>query len=282
MKALQSEGDLVRQFNAELGRASEFCFGMALVTKSGLNLIRPSIDRCLGRGGRGRVLFGVDLPTEPAAIDVLCEIKAQHRRNFELRRFQPGKRFFHPKFSIFCGKGGKRTAIIGSSNLTGEGLDANYETNVLLDDERVVRQFLDYFEEHFQGAHAKPVDEFWLDQYTHLWTKRKRAEERQRRLREKTRTLGKPSANIPHHLRGHVFAFTGAIADWPRESRLYPYILKRGGHFARSADSMAGAECLVHGDILGGRKTTKKLKAAREHNIPIITEEQFLKLAGIR
>lgn len=282
MKALQAEGDLVGQFKAELARASEFCFGMALVTKSGLDLIRSSIDLCLERGGRGRVLFGVDLPTEPAAIEALCEIKAQYKRNFELRRFQPGKRFFHPKFAIFSGKTGAHTAIIGSSNLTGEGLSANYETNVLVDDRRVARQFFDYFEEHFQGAHAKAVDRFWLDQYRHLWTERKNAERRQRRLREKARTLGKSPANIPRRLRGHVFAFTGAIADWPRDSKLYPYVLKRGGHIARSADSMAGAECLVHGDILGGRKTTKKLAAARERNIPIITEEQFFRLADIK
>jgi HKD family nuclease len=201
MKALQSEGDLVGQFKAELARASEFCFGMALVTKRGLDLIRSAIDHCLERGGRGRVLFGLDLPTEPAAIEALCEIKAQYKRNFELRRFQSGKRTFHPKFSIFSGKTGGKTAIIGSSNLTEEGLSANYEANVLVDDRRVVRQFLDYFEEHFEGAHAKPVDQFWLDQYKHIWAERKKAEQRQRRLREKARTLGKPPANIPRRLR---------------------------------------------------------------------------------
>jgi hypothetical protein len=45
---------------------------------------------------------------------------------------------------------------------------------------------------------------------------------------------------------------------------------------------MAGAECLVHAAILGGRKTTRKLLTARERSIAIITEEQFFKLAGIR
>jgi hypothetical protein len=38
---------------------------------------------------------------------------------------------------------------------------------------------------------------------------------------------------------------------------------------------MAGVECLVHAEILGGGKSTKKLLAARERKIPIITEEQF-------
>src|SRR5258706_11891063 len=136
MKALQSEGDLIRQFKTELTTASEFCFGMALVTKNGLDLIRSSIAHCLERGGHGRVLFGVDLPTEPGAIEILCEIETQHKGNFRLRRFHAGETFFHPKFSIFFGKTGPKTAIIGSSNLTEGGLSANYETNVLIDDRR--------------------------------------------------------------------------------------------------------------------------------------------------
>ncbi len=282
MKALQSEGELIRQFQTELAKASKFSLGMALVTKSGLDLIRSSIEHCLRSGGHGKVLFGVDLPTEPAAIETLCEIKTQYKGNFKVRRFQPGRTFFHPKFSIFSGKTGPKTAIIGSSNLTEGGLSTNYETNVLIDDRRVARQFLDYFEEHFEGAHAKAVDQFWLDQYRHLWTERKKAEQRQKRLRDKARMLGKPPVDLPRRLRGHVFAFTGGIAEWPRDSKLYPYVIKHGGQVAKRSGSMAGAECLVHADILGGRKTTKKLLTARERNIPIITEEQFFKLAGIR
>ena len=46
------------------------------------------------------MLFGIDLPTEPTAIERLCTIRARHKQNFELRRFPPGKTFFHPKLSI--------------------------------------------------------------------------------------------------------------------------------------------------------------------------------------
>ncbi|MGO9126080.1 MAG: hypothetical protein ACLP6G_14485 [Terriglobales bacterium] len=114
MKALQGEGDLLKQFKIELARASNFCVGTALVTKSGLDLLNPSIERCLEGGGRGCVLFGVDLPTEPAAIESLCTIQTKHKKNFELRRFQPGRTFFHPKFSIFIRRSGAKTAILGS------------------------------------------------------------------------------------------------------------------------------------------------------------------------
>ena len=192
--------------------------------------------------------------------------------NFEVRRFEPGKRFFHPKISVFVSRSGAATAIIGSSNLTGGGLGTNYEANILLDDRRIVQKFLDYFEEHFQGAHAKRIDQHWLDQYRQLWIEREKAEQRQRRLREKARSLGKPPSNAPNRIKGHVFAFTGRIAGWPRK-KLYPYVEHRGGRLAMTARGIGSAECLVHAEVLGGRRITRKLLKARQMNIPIITEE---------
>jgi HKD family nuclease len=281
LKALQAENELLKHFTTELASASEFYLGMALVTKAGLDLIIGSIERCLERRGRGCVLFGVDLPTDPEAIRSLCELQVRHR-NFEVRRFQAGNRFFHPKLSVFVRRSGVKTAIIGSSNLTGGGLSQNHETNVFLSDRRVVHEFQDYFEEHFQGAHARKVDQRWLDQYRRLWAERKKAEQRQRRLREKARGLGRPPAKIINRIKDQVFAFTGKIADWPRNAKLYPYVKRRGGHVAETARAMGSANCLVHGEILGGRKSTRKLVKARQLNIPIITEEQFFNLLGLR
>src|SRR5450759_5378658 len=150
MKALQAENELLERFKTELARASKFYLGMALVTQSGLERVLPSMERSLERRGRGYVLFGIDLPTDPDAIQSLCTLQIRHKENFEVRRFQPGERFFHPKVSVFVGRTGAKTAIVGSSNLTGGGLSENHETNVFLNDRRVVQKFLDYFEEHFQ------------------------------------------------------------------------------------------------------------------------------------
>jgi HKD family nuclease len=217
MKALQAENELLKSFKTELARASEFYLGMALVTKSGLEKVLPSMERSLERRGRGYVLFGIDLPTDPEAIQSLCALQIRYKENFEVRRFQPSKRFLHSKVSVFVARAGTKTAIIGSSNLTGGGLSENHETNVFLNDRSVVQKFLDYFEEHFQGAHARRVDQRWLDQYRQLWIERKKVEQRQRRLREKARNLGAPPSNVPDRIKGHVFAFTGRIAGWPRK-----------------------------------------------------------------
>jgi HKD family nuclease len=278
MKALQSENQLLESFKTELARASEFYLGMALVTKSGLKMVVSSIERCLEKRGYGQVLFGIDLPTDPDAIQMLCELETRYKKYFEVRRFQPGKRFFHPKVSVFIGRTGAKTAIVGSSNLTGGGLRENHETNIFLNHRRIVQTFLDYFEEQFQGAHARKIDKRWLDQYRQLWSERRKIEKRQRNLREKARHLGTTPSNTVNRIKGHVYAFTGSIAGWPRERILYPRVKRRGGYVAKNITS---AECLVHAELLGGRKTTRKLVKARQMNIPIITEEQFLKLMGV-
>jgi len=48
---------------------------------------------------------------------------------------------------------------------------------------------------------------------------------------------------------------------------------------ADKAGGVGSAECLIHAEILGGRKSTLKLVKAHQLKIPIITEEQFFKLA---
>jgi hypothetical protein len=45
---------------------------------------------------------------------------------------------------------------------------------------------------------------------------------------------------------------------------------------------MGSASCLVHGEILGGQKSTRKLVKARPMNIPIITDELFFNLLGLK
>jgi NAD-dependent DNA ligase len=161
-------------------------------------------------------------------------------------------------------------------------LSTNYETNVFLDDRKVVTQLLEYFDEHFLGAHSRPVSQSLLDQYRQLWTERKKAEQDQRKLREKAARIGGLPANIPKQIQGHVFAFTGAIAGWPRKRKLYPRVERLGGRIVKKAAAMGSVQCLVHAEILGGRKSTQKLEVAHRKRIPIITEEQFFKLARLK
>ncbi|MBZ5532784.1 MAG: hypothetical protein LAO20_15245 [Acidobacteriia bacterium] len=123
-------------------------------------------------------------------------------------------------------------------------------------------------------------DQLWLDQYRRFWTERQKAEQHQRKLREKAARIGHPPANTPNRIKGHVFAFTGRLAGWPRR-KLYPRVERLGGRVVEKAGAMGSVQCLVHAEILGGRKSTQKLEIAHREQIPIITEEQFFKLARI-
>ena len=56
--------------------------------------------------------------------------------------------------------------------------------------------------------------------------------------------------------------------DWPRDAKLYPYVKRHGGRIAETAGAMGSANCLVHGEILGGRKNTRKSRESSPIEYP--------------
>ncbi len=283
VKALLYENELRDQYRKCLRGASEFSLGMALISSSGLKEIADSLISILKSGGQGRVLVGIDLPTDPDAIQILCDWRDEFHGQLELRVFEStGVSIFHPKLSLFKSSKGQWSAIVGSANLTHGGLDENYEASLFVDDRTAVTPLLEFFDENFKGGHSRKIDADWLQRYRVVFRLRQKAMQALKRAREKARRLrAKPpqSKPVPRRVSGHTFAFTGKITDWPRESTLYPYVRSLGGDIADKSGSMGRAHCLVHGNILGGRKTTQKLDAAAEYEIPIITDEEFFRIA---
>jgi HKD family nuclease len=278
MKALLYESEVLDAFRRELNEAAEAHLAFALISASGLKLLGKQMLRFLKGGGTMRVLVGTDLPTDPDAIEQLCAFQQRFKGRFEVKRFQSReRRTFHPKLAVFVHASGKRRAILGSSNLTSGGFGENFEANLLVDDAASTRKLADYFDELFEGARARQISGKWLESYRRLWLEAKRLKQARRRYRQKIRGIRKEprESPIPKRIRDLKFAFTGMIRKWPRETKLYPKVEEYGGRIAKKANSMAKADALVHGDILGGRKSTLKIKAARRRNIPIITEEEF-------
>jgi HKD family nuclease len=283
MKLLLYEQELLDEVRRQVRRAREFSIAQALITVNGLVQVEKEIRDSLGRGGGGRVLVGIDMPTEPEAIERLLRIQEMYGPQLELRFFKSGvHRMLHAKFAVFRDQHGKGTGIIGSSNLTLGGLTQNYEANALISDQNLVGRLVAYFEEHFFGGHSKPITHEWLQAYRVLWSERQKAVKRLRTIRAKVRRLGARSdtEKAPRRVKGHVFAFTGKIHKWPRATKLYPLIKRLGGQVVPSADGIARADCLVHGDILGRKKSTRKLARARVEKMPIITEEDFFRLVS--
>ena len=76
-------------------------------------------------------------------------------------------------------------------------------------------------------------------------------------------------------LEGKQFVITGSVEHFANRSQLKAYIEERGGKVTGSVTSKT--DFLVNND---GNSTSSKNKKARELGIPILSEEDFLKLAG--
>jgi len=280
-RALVYEAELLDALLDEFSRAAQFNIAVALVTSTGLPLLMKAMRDCLTRGGRGELLVGIDLPSHPDALAALMELQNGFSNQFSVKYFKsPAAKWFHPKLYIFRPRGGRDRALVGSSNMTAGGLKNNYEASFWSDDPAAVARLADYFDELHHGGHARPITSHWLKRYQQLWEEWQRQQQGADRTREKVRTMPQATRGrkVPKCIRGHKFVFTGGIAGWPRERRLYPRVRKLGGEVGASASALPTAACLVHGNRLEGKKATVKLKTARRLGVPIISEEEFLEM----
>lgn len=280
MKALIREGDLRDQYRGELAASMEFDLAMALISEEGLKLIEDALVSFLKKG-RCRILFGIDLGTTPDAIARLIELRDAHPDALEVRYFRSKDTSeFHAKFAVFRGSRGRATAIIGSANLSGKGLEVNVEASVFVDDRSTVKSLAGFFEAHFEGYQAEAVDRKWLAGYRATWIERRRANDATEKARRKASEIAPvpPKKPIPRRIQGHTFAFTGRIPGWPREARLYRAIADMDGRIVARAEHIDQAHCLVQGILQGDREETHKLRGARQKGIGIIGMEQFLKM----
>lgn len=94
------------------------------ITRNGWDRIRPALGAWRNRQARQavRVYCGTDhCATEPSALEAI--LREPGTRGFLVR---PGRSTFHPKAVVLEGSAGA-VCYVGSNNLTGAGLDSNYE-----------------------------------------------------------------------------------------------------------------------------------------------------------
>jgi HKD family nuclease len=281
MQAFLSEDKIGGALQALLRKAGRVKTALALVSQAGLEFIADDLNHFLARGGKIQLLLGVDMSVEPRAIATLMGMRQCYPAQVVMRRFvtDPASTF-HPKMWIFSPTSGRSTVVVGSSNLTFGGLDRNYEANIQVDDVKTVSEFKSFFDELFEGGRAKQIDQAWLKTYAKNWQKQQAARKRLLHLQEMVRSIRTRDAlrtPVPRRIRGHSFAFSGGIADWPRLAKLYPTITHYGGRVVEF-EGMRRAECLVHGDTREGPKTTRKLSAARREGIEVISQTEFLEI----
>lgn len=282
-RALVYEDELLNSLLGEFNTAAAFSAAVALVTCSGLPLLIEAMRRSLERGAKGELLVGVDLPTHPDALDELIKLQRAFLDHFSLKYFKsPATKWFHPKLYIFMPRRGRRRALVGSSNMTAGGLKNNYEASFWSDEPAATTRLAEYFDELHNGGHARAITAKWVAKYRQLWQERQRQQQAAEQTREKVRSIqpDSPKRKVLTQIKNYKFVFTGGIAGWPRERKLYPRVRKLRGQVGLHASALRTADFLVHGNRLEGKRATLKLKAARNLGVPIISEEEFLHVLG--
>jgi hypothetical protein len=87
MRAFLSETDTLVAIQKCCRRAKKMKAALALITRSGLQLIDRELDQLLARGGEFQVLLGTDMATEPEAIDALLRLQKEYSDQMTIRRF---------------------------------------------------------------------------------------------------------------------------------------------------------------------------------------------------
>jgi HKD family nuclease len=114
---------------AECKRATDVAVGVAFVTQSGLDDILQTL-RQVAVGGRVRLLTGLyQKVSEPQALKTLLRVQEETRGQFSVRLSTEPQ--YHRKVYILRGKS-NTAVIVGSSNLTREGLRSGGELNVVV------------------------------------------------------------------------------------------------------------------------------------------------------
>ena len=103
------------------------------------------------------IIVGIDLPTEPSAIETLynagCDIQVC-KSNVT----------FHPKVYVVKRRNGKYSSIVGSANATTAGFTSNIELSVHSNDIRFSKSVIDWFN-HIDKRTLRNVDKCFIETY---------------------------------------------------------------------------------------------------------------------
>lgn len=153
---------LAREFAA----ADRSYIATAWVRASGVGLLWNSVTGMLGRGGRLRIVAGIDREnTSREGLAMLLELEGDVRVYVRHNEATP---IFHPKLYGFR-SGVECRVLVGSNNLTGAGLSQNEEVAALLVEEvggqleRSLKAYMRQLRDPADGL-ARRLDEHLLDQ----------------------------------------------------------------------------------------------------------------------
>jgi HKD family nuclease len=150
----------------EFGAADRSYVATAWVRASGVGLLWDSVTGMLGRGGRLRVVAGIDREnTSREGLAMLLALEGDVRVYVRHNEANP---IFHPKLYGFRA-GEECRVLVGSNNLTGAGLSQNEELSALLVEEaggpleRSLKAYMRQLRDPADGL-SRRLDDDLLDQ----------------------------------------------------------------------------------------------------------------------
>ncbi len=120
---------------ADIERAEHFILVTAFATADGIELLEPSMRRCLGNGNQGTLILALDRQHFNAA-DVfrkLAEIADEFPQRLSIRIVREEASLLHAKAIFTKLSGGGATLIVGSANLTDKAFSRNHELGIWVD-----------------------------------------------------------------------------------------------------------------------------------------------------
>ena len=151
---------LKTEFERIIKRADEILIASAMITDFGLSLFDNRDQDALFQ-----VLVGIDLPTQPLALQKMFDNKV------EARVHNIKGQFFHPKVYMFR-VDDSWLAYIGSGNCTQGGLERNIEMSVKVEDEDTVEELIKWFSIYFD-KHGEVLTQEFIDEYTVMFNARR-------------------------------------------------------------------------------------------------------------
>lgn len=142
---------------------------VSFIMRSGVLLIRESLEEALQRGARVRILTTDYLmTTDPSALGLLLDLQQteEYGINLLIKVFSDHSTSFHPKAYLFrSSRSNRRLAFVGSSNLSKSALTGGIEWNLYRQD---VDELWAEFETLWNDPRAITLSRNWLGAYTSL------------------------------------------------------------------------------------------------------------------
>ena len=154
-----------------------FKLASAYVTRGGLDHIEEQIQKLLDREGEVAIVHGADFRvTDPLSIKALANLNMGNTlMKYRVRPYisQLNRSQFHPKMYLLSNANGNEiTSIVGSSNLTHQGLHTNVEINVMMRGHRreeAIRRSIGAFDSLLEDRNLVEPWAEWISKYEEIF-----------------------------------------------------------------------------------------------------------------